>query len=161
MAYEFYITIEGSKQGKLVGESTKPAHKDKIIGRAFLYEVEAPRVAPTGKARGRRQHSPVGFVKAWGGASPQLYQALITYEVLKTVLFEFVQTTPEGTEQVFQTVKLYNATILSIKQEINPSKFDNFPDSPAIETVAMTFQRIEIENKISNLASADEWSLGV
>lgn len=158
MAYEFYITIDGSRQGKFQGEATAEAHKGKLVGHAFLYEVEAPRVAPSGRARGRRQHSPVAFVKAWGAASPQLYQALITNEMLKTVLFEFVAPNPEGVEQVFHTVKLFDASILSIKQEINPSKQDSF-EIPAIERVVLSFQRIEIENRISKMVAADEWGV--
>ena len=95
MAYEFYVSIEGTKQGKFKGESTREAHRDKIPALAFSYEVTSPRDVATGQASGRRQHGPVTFVKAWGAASPQLFQALTTNEVLKTVLFEFVGTNAE------------------------------------------------------------------
>lgn len=159
MAYEFYITVEGARQGRLIGESTKEAFKDKIVGLAFVYEIEAPRVSPSGRTRGQRKHSPVAFVKPWGAASPQLYQALTTNEMLKVVLFEFVTPNAEGVDEVYHTVKLFDANILSIKQELNPSKRENFPSAPGIETIAMTFQRIEIENKISKLTAADEWNV--
>lgn len=157
MAYEFYITIEGVRQGKMRGDSTNAAHQDKITGLAFIYEVEAPRVASSGRTRGQRKHSPVSLVKPWSASSPQLYQALITNEMLKSVLFEFVQSDAEGASLVYQTVKLFEASILSIKQEINPSKADNFPGYPAIERIALTFQRIEIENLVGKTIAADEW----
>ncbi|MBK8024191.1 MAG: type VI secretion system tube protein Hcp [Chloroflexi bacterium] len=159
MSYEFYITIEGVKQGKLKGEMASGAPKDKILGLAFLYEVEAPRVASTGRTRGARKHSPVVFVKPWGPASPQLYQALITNELLKTVLFEFVQVGLDGQRVVYHTIKLYESSILSIKHEINPSKAESFPEYPAIERVALTFQRIELQNLAANTTAADEWSM--
>ncbi|MDZ4768871.1 MAG: type VI secretion system tube protein TssD [Chloroflexota bacterium] len=160
MPVQFYVTIDGIKQGRLRGEGKSDATRDKIAGLAFLYEVEVSRVAPSGRSRGSRKHSPVIFVKAWGAASPQLYQALTTNEMLKTVFFEFVKLNADGVEMVYQTVKLFEASLLSIKQEINPSKSDNFPDEPAIERLAMTFQRIEIENLVGKTIAADEWSTG-
>ncbi|MBL8134974.1 MAG: type VI secretion system tube protein Hcp [Anaerolineae bacterium] len=160
MGYGFYITIDGVKQGKLKAEFSGDSPKDKILGLAFVYEVEAPRVAASGRTRGSRKHSPVVFVKSWGAASPQLFQAMITNELLKTVLFEFVKPDAEGVDRVYHTIKLFEASILSIKHEINPSKSDNFPDHPAIERVALTFQRIEIENLEGKTIAADEWSMG-
>lgn len=158
MAINFYITIDAVKQGRLRGEGKTETTKDKIPGLAYLYEAEVARVAPSGRSRGARKHSPVAFVKPWGAASPQLYQALVTNEILKVVLFEFVRAGDDGIELVYHRVKLSEASILAIKHEINPSKNDNFPDEPAIERVALSFQRIEIENLIGKTIAADEWS---
>jgi type VI secretion system secreted protein Hcp len=160
MSTQFYVTIEGVRQGRLRGDAAHENHREKIVGLAFLYEVEVARIAPSGRSRGARKHSPVVFVKAWDSASTQLFQALTTSEMLKTVTFEFIRTTADGAEEVYHVVRLLEASILTIKQEINPSKSDNFPGYPAIERVALTFQRIEIENKARGTRAADEWSAG-
>jgi len=78
MAHEFYVTVEGSKQGKLKGESPREQHKDKLPGLGFHYSVSSPRESGSGQATGRRIHQPVSFVKEWGAATPQLFQALTT-----------------------------------------------------------------------------------
>ncbi len=160
MAKHFYVTIEGVRQGRLRGEAVEEKHREKIVGLAFLYEVEVSRIAPSGRSRGARKHSPVVFVKAWDSASPQLFQALTTNEMLRTVTFEFVRANDDGAEEVYHVIRLMEASILTIKQEINPSKSDNFPEYPAIERVALTFQRIEIESKGRGITAADEWSTG-
>jgi hypothetical protein len=36
MAYEFYVSVEGTKQGKFKGESVREQHKDKIAGISLL-----------------------------------------------------------------------------------------------------------------------------
>lgn len=150
MAYEFYVTIEGTKQGKLKGDSKKKAHKDAIVGLAFEYAVTSPRDAGSGQATGKRQHSPIVITKRWGAATPQLYQALITNEVLKSVLIEFVKVNSAGKEYVYHTIKLTNAAVVSIEQYANPEDHE-------LEDVSFVCQKIEIENKDGKTMVIDDW----
>ena len=161
MASTFFVTIEGAKQGVFKGESQGERSKDKISGYAFSYAVTSPRDAATGQASGKRQYSPVTFVKEWGAASPQLFQAAVTNEVLKSVLFEFVHTTAEGEEEVFETVKLTNATVSHIKDSFDGRNGgggagNHGPSGPTMEEVALTFQKIEIENKPGKTMAVDD-----
>ena len=45
MAYEFYVTIEAAKQGRMPAETDRKAHKGKLAGIGFSYEVTSPRDA--------------------------------------------------------------------------------------------------------------------
>ncbi len=121
MAYEFYVTVEGTRQGKFKGESDRKAHEDKVPGLAFHYSVASPRDAASGMATGRRTHQPVSFVKEWGAATPQFQQAMITNETFKSVLFEFLKVNDNGEEYVFHTIKLGTALITEIQQYIDPA----------------------------------------
>ncbi len=152
---EFYVSIEGTKQGKFKGESLREAHPDTLPARGFGYEVRAPRDASTGMAAGKRVHGPVTFLKEWGAASPQLFQALTTNEVLKTVLFEFVHTTDDGSEEVYHTIKLTNATVASIRQY---TAADAGVASRGVDEVALAFERIEIESKTGKTMAMDSWA---
>lgn len=161
MAHEFYVTIEGSKQGKLAGESPLEAHKGKLTGVEFHYSVQSPRDAASGMASGRRSHQPVRFVKEWGAATPQLFSALCNSEVLKSVLFEFVKIDPNGEEYVFHTIKLSNANLIELEQYVeDPAPSDAAPsdagDARPLEKVSLTFQRIEIENVDGKTSAVDE-----
>ncbi len=156
MAYEYYVSIEGAKQGKFKGESIREAWKEKIPAIGFEYEVKSPRDAASGLATGKRQHQPVTIVKQWGASSPQIFQALVTNELLKTVLFEFVRTNSNGEEQVFYTIKLTNATIVSFHPHINQQN-SNSNDIPETEEVSFTFQKIELENKLAKTMATDDW----
>jgi type VI secretion system secreted protein Hcp len=133
----FYVTITGTKQRKFKGETTIPAHAAQLVGVGFDYGVAIPRDSATGLASGKRVHRPVVFTKQWGAASPQLFQAAVTNEVLKTVQFDFYRTDASGAEVVYYTVKLSNAGISSIRSYMSTSS------TPAralnLEEVALTF----------------------
>lgn len=167
MAYEFYISTEGTKQGKFKGESPREAHKEKCAGLALQYEVTSPRDAATGQASGKRQHKPLIITKEWGASTPQFFQALVTNEVLKSVLLEFVQTTPEGVEEIYHTIKLSNATVANIKQYVGATRFSQDSggsrhgaayDTHELEDISFTFQKIEIESKTGKTMVADDWT---
>jgi type VI secretion system secreted protein Hcp len=154
MAYEFYVTIEAAKQGRLAGESTREVHKGKLAGIGFSYEVTSPRDAASGQATGKRQHGAVTFTKEWGAASPQLFTALVTNEVIKSALFEFVRTNDVGVERVFQTLRLTNAAVTAIHQYVGVQD-DAELDNAELEDVALTFRGIEIQNIDAKTAASD------
>ena len=153
---EFYVTIEGSKQGKLEGESQLDRKSDRLTGISFHYAVSSPRDVASGQATGRRQHQPIVFTKQWGAASPQLFQALVTNEVLKSVAFEFVEPGVEGEKPTtFQTITLANAQVTQIEQYINGEP-EPPADPRALERISLSFQRIEITNVAGGTTAVDD-----
>ena len=150
-AYEFYVTIEGVKQGKFKGDGKAKAHPGTIACLAFAYEVKSPRDASTGMATGRRQHEPIVITKRWDSASPQLFQALVSNESLKSVLLEFVRTRPDGQEEVYYTITLQDAMVVGIKQ------YTDAAGGRELEDVSFSFQRIFVEDKVGKAASMDAW----
>jgi len=164
MAYEFYVTIKGTTQGKFKGESSREGHKEKIAGLKFGYELKSPRDIATGQASGKRQHNPVSFTKEWGPSSPMIFQACATNEVLTDVLFEFIKTDPNGKEVIYHKIKLTNATVANIKQytgggdaSASSAKTTATYDTHELEDVSMTFQKIEIENVPGKTEAGDDW----
>ncbi len=152
----FYVTIEGTRQGRFKGESLRA--RDKIEGLRFVSAVSSPRDTATGQASGKRQYSPIIFTKEWGVASPQILQALATNEDLKSVVFELVKSAPNGAEYVFQTIRLSNATFVSVKQYIAVPSEGAPPDPRALEDVAVAFQRIDVENHDGKTMASDSWT---
>lgn len=166
MAYEFYVTVEGTKQGKFKGESIREAHKEKLTGLSYRHEIKSPRDVATGQASGKRQHGPISMTKEWGAATPQIFQALVTNEVLKSVFFEFVATTPEGIEEVYYTIKLVNATVSQVRymtggntvEGSGSAKNTSTYDTHELEELSFTYQRIELEHKPGKTAAFDDWT---
>ena len=154
MAYEFYVTIEAAKQGRLAGEIPRSVHKGKLAGIGFSYEVTSPRVAGSGAGTGGREHGPVTFTKEWGAASPQLFSALVTNEVIESALFEFVRRNDVGVDYVFHTIKLTDACVTAIHQYVAAQE-DAELDNAELEDVALTFRGIEIENVDGGTAASD------
>ncbi len=157
MADEFYVTVEGTRTGLFSEESTVEAHQGKLVGIGFHYSLESPRDPASGMATGRRIHHPVTFVKEWGAATPEFFNALCTNEVLTSVLFEFVGAHPEtGEEYAFHKIRLTNATVSAIEQFIGPDPGVEHRSGP-LERISLTFQKIEVDNVHGRTTAVDEW----
>ena len=163
MSYEFYVSIEGTKQGKFKGESPRDKWKEKFPALSYSHQIQSPRDIATGQASGKRQHGPITVTKEWGASSPQIFQALVTNEVLKSVLFEFIHTTPDGSEEVYQTVKLTNATVCSVQyltgtgESAESAKTTAAYDTHELEQVSFTYQKIEMEHLPGKTSASDDW----
>jgi type VI secretion system secreted protein Hcp len=158
VGFQIYATIVGSKQGAFKGEGIGPGKADKIPAVAFSYGVVEPYDAATGRITGRRQHKPVVLTKEWGASSPQFFQAAYTNEVLKSVLIEFYTVERDGKEAVDHTVKLTNATIVSV----DDAEEDKTPaDTNERERISFVFQKIEIESLSGKTSAMDDWSAQV
>src|SRR5215472_6489461 len=96
MAHKFYVTMEGAVQGKFKGELSEKDMPNKLAGLQFSFEMTAPYDKATGQSAGKRQMHPVSFIKERGAASAMIFHALTTNEVIKSVLFEFYHTKPDG-----------------------------------------------------------------
>ena len=163
MAYEFYAKIEGTTQGAFKGESPRKAHAEQIAGLSYAHKITAPRDVATGQASGKRQHGPITITKEWGAASPQLFQALCTNEILKSVVFDFYNTTKEGTEQIYYTITLTDATVASIEymtgtgESAGSAKTTATYDTHELEAISFTYRRIEVESKVGKTMAMDDW----
>ena len=173
---DYYLKIEGAKQGKFKGEATRAGQPDWIRGCKFSYQAASPRdvatrqasgkrdmatgqasgqvVSPrdvaTGQASGKRQHGSIVIVKEWGAASPQIAQAMNAGEVLTSVEMEFVRPGADGADVVYKTLKLTNATIASVRRLPGGN-------GPGLEEVSFTFQKIEAKGRDGRTMAMDDW----
>jgi type VI secretion system secreted protein Hcp len=161
----FYVLVEGTK-GLFANESVVSSHPNRVVGRDFNYLVKVPRDAATGALSGKRQHAPVVLTKEWGAASPQLFQALFSNEVLKSVVFEFYQTSQAtGEEELAILVKLTNATVVEIHQysaDAGPAataKHTSGSGAPRFEDVSFMFGGIEIQHLAGKTMAVDQIGL--
>jgi type VI secretion system secreted protein Hcp len=149
-AEAMYVAVTGQVQGPFRGEIVQKNFEGKFSALKFRYGVGSPRDAATGMATGRVQQKPVIISKAWGAASSQLYQALLTNENLALVTIDFV--TPDGNGLMVLThrIRLTNARVVDISQStesLDPARpIAATAAQIQLEEVSLTFQRIEIED---------------
>jgi len=159
MPFTCFVSVEGEKQGKFKGEpglSKLAAGKISVI--KFSSAVVSPTDAASGLPTGKRQHKAIEFVKELNNAaSPQFFQALTQNETLKTVLFEFVATTPAGEEVVSYTIKLTNARVTSSEVLLDRTERGKPFDAHELQRVTLTFEKIEHEDKQAKLVANDDW----
>jgi type VI secretion system secreted protein Hcp len=160
MPFSCYVSIEGTKQGKFKGEqSFSKLGTGKITVLRLNYSVDMPHDLATGKPSGKRQHGVVRFTKEVGAASPQLFQALVQNEALKTVLFEFVRTTASGEEQVYFTIKLTGGNVAHVATSFDATIRGTRVDGHQLQEVDLTFDKIEVEETTAKTTSSDNWDI--
>jgi type VI secretion system secreted protein Hcp len=153
-AVEIFIAVEGTKQGKFKGDSPVIPFKDQSRVLKFSYGVVSPRDVSTGQARGKRQHKPIVITREPGAASPQFFTALVTNEVLKPVVIQFLRgNVNTGINEVQQIITLTNPSISDFRQYVGD-------DGRWLEDVAFAFQQIQIENKPGKTMAVDSWAPG-
>jgi type VI secretion system secreted protein Hcp len=166
MAFQAYMTIKGSKQGTFKGESSQTPHTDKIGILSFAYELTSPRDPLTGQASGRRQHQPITILKELDAASPQLFHALVTNELLTDINFEFYSISPEGKEELRYTIKGLNGGVANLKlytgnttgEALSAGKHVEVSETVLLEEVSFTFQTIQMEHTPSTKSAVDDWT---
>ena len=160
MSFTCFVSIEGEKQGKFKGEpALSKLGTEKITVTNFNSAINVPHDAASGQVSGKRQYVPVVFIKELGEASPQLTAAVVQNEVLKSVLFEFVRTTATGKEEVFYTIKLTNAHIVT-REMFTETSLARVPAATReLERIGLTFQKIEVEHVVGKTTASDDWEV--
>lgn len=148
-----FVTIEGTRQGKFKADGG-PKFGDRIPVLRFTYELEAPRDVATGQSSGKRQHNQVRIVKDWSAASPQFFQAMVTNEILKSVLIEVFRATQTGQEELIATIRLTDATISQSKVAVSDSTSGDGPAGRLVDEIHFISQKLEIANPVAKTAAA-------
>jgi type VI secretion system secreted protein Hcp len=156
-AENIYCAIVGAKQGSIQSDSG-PAGNSKLIPvLAFMQEVTVPYDQSAGLASGKVTHSPVTIVKQLDGASPQLFAAAVTNEVLRSVTCTFYRATTQAANHAYFKITLTNAAIVEYKDNGNGVNGTAVGDDR--ESIQLTYQKIDIEDLDTNTSAVDDWSV--
>ena len=120
--------------GKFKGESTAKPFSGQSRVLKCSYGVASPHDVSTGLASVKRQHNPIVITKVPGLASPQFFSALVTNEVLKSVVIQFLRPSAEGVNEVQQTISLTNSSVSDFRQYVGD-------DGRWLEDVRSLFKR--------------------
>ena len=166
MSYESYMVIKGSKQGQLKGECSRDSHKEKMPILNVQYEVHAPVDVSTGKAKGKRAHKPIIVTKEWGAATPQIFSACVSNELLNQVDLYFYDKDQNGKDQEYYHITLKDAHVIKHRKYTgdrndpstgstakNPGQYDTME----LEDISLSFKTITVEHKLASTVVTDRW----
>ncbi len=135
-AFDAYMTINGTKQGRFKGE----AMSEKISVTSVSHDV---RMA-SGMTTGRRQHGEITIRREVDAASPKLFQALSTNEVLSDVTIVF-HASGAGARKAAQTINLKNARITADRK------------AGGSELITLEYDTIEVTWTDGGKTATDDW----
>ena len=140
-----HMEIEGVAQGKIEGICSVEGLEGTIPVVGLEQTIHIPTDQQSGQPTGKRVHSPISVVKYIDKASPKLYKALVTGEMLNVTL-RWYGIDPAGATEHFFTVSLEDAIIVEVK-----SYFPNF------EGVSFTYRKIVWSWEPDGTHSEDDW----
>ena len=110
------LSVKGAKQGDIKGSNAIKGREGTMECVEVGLEVATPRDAASGLASGKRQYKPLRCVKRVDRASPLLFTALVTNEVLPSVGLQVWGTGKEGQSVATYSIALKSANIASLRQ---------------------------------------------
>lgn len=166
MASIAYITITGSKQGPItkdantadsIGNMWQQGHEDESQVYFFESNTIVPRDPNSGSPIGTRRHEPVRFVKPLDKASPMLWQALATGEVLTEIELKFWRTSTQGQQEHYYTIKWEDAVLVGGKT-ILPDFYDAANDSRGhCEEWSFAYRKCDWTHEKAGTSASDDW----
>ena len=131
-----YLTVVGSKQGPIKGESETPGHVNDIAVLAWRWGVKSPYSTGSTASTGRRVYEVLQVDKQIDSSSTPLLSALAFNEALKSVTLSLRKAGTEG--GTFLRMKLEAARVIS-------SEMQSAPSGAVHETIQIAYTKIEIE----------------
>ena len=161
MAFDAYLRLKGVNQGDINGPVTRPGRKGSIKVIAWTHEVISPRDAASGLPTGKRQHRPITITKEIDSTSPLLMNVLVNNENLPQWELALWQHNASGKAVHYFTIRLTNASIAAIRQEmLNTQVPDNKPLRER-EHISFCYQKIEWTNLAGGITAEDDWEAPV
>ncbi|MDD2137842.1 Hcp family type VI secretion system effector [Pseudomonas kurunegalensis] len=161
-----YISIEGKTQGNItagaftsesVGNVFVQGHEDEILVQEIKHQVTVPTDPQSGQPTGQRVHKPFVFTSSLNKATPLMYQALASGEMLPTVEVKWYRTSVEGTQEHFFTTKLEDATIVDINTVLPYAQNQKNNNYTQLVEVALSYRKITWTHEAAGTLGSDDW----
>jgi type VI secretion system secreted protein Hcp len=156
MALNAYLKIQGQRTGEIRGASTIRGKENLNPVIAVSHEIVSPRDASSGLPTGRRQHRPITITKEVDKASPLLANVLVNNENITDWELKFFKPV-NGRETHFYSIRLTNASIVSIRTEMLNNAYPENAPHAVREHVTFTYQRIEWTYVDGGIVAEDDW----
>lgn len=138
------------------GEDTVLGVSDVIQVFGFEAGVVATFDAASGLPTGQRQYEPIVFRKRVDKASPKIMEALTAGQIVDLAVFRFHRPSPAaGQEEVYYTITLTNARVVSINHSTGASTDSS---EPVTEQIGFVFEKIIWTHEIGGVEHTDDWS---
>jgi type VI secretion system secreted protein Hcp len=157
MALNAYLTLKGQTSGDVKGSVTQKGHEDNIMIVAWSHAVSSPRDAASGLPTGKRMHKPMKIVKEIDKSTPILYNMLCNNENITNWELTCWRPGKTGSEIMFYTIKLTNASIANMHSYSLNNKDPNLMKFPELEEVEFCYQKIEWIWPDGGISALDDW----
>jgi len=156
-ALNAYMRLVGEVQGEIKGSVTQAGRENSIMVIGFNHDVFSPRSVESGLPNEGRQHSPLCITKEIDKSTPLLMNAWSRGETMKHFELRFYRPTSAGTELQYYSILLYDAQIVSIRQEMLNNKYPDNMSHNVRENVTFVYKGIQWVYEDGGILFEDDW----
>lgn len=166
MANPAFMSIQGSTQGNItagagseesVGNMAINDHKDESRVIKLDHNVFIPKDPHSGMATGQRVHEAINLTKLVDKASPLLYNALATNEVLDEVILSYYRQSATGMIELFMKQTLKQAQISAMRHMLPDVLNKDMEHYGQIEEVSISYATIILEHVTGGTVYEDKF----
>jgi type VI secretion system secreted protein Hcp len=160
VALNAYLRLKGQSLGNITGSVTRKGLEGWIAVLAASHDISSPHDGATGQVTGQRIHTPFVITKEVDQASPRLYSALASNELITEWELRFFrrQKMLGATGDVnHYRVTLTNASLVSISLRMANDTNARPARLAEHELVAFTYQQIDWTWALGGVTATDTW----
>lgn len=152
-----YLRLTGEDQGEIRGGVTQIGREGSILVIAYNHELMTPRDPKDGLLTELRQHAPLRITKEIDKSTPLLVNAWSHGERMSRFELRFWRPSTIGMETQTYTIRLFDAQIVSIRQEMLNNRYPEYANHLEREHVTFVYRGIEWVYEPEQLDFKDEW----
>ncbi|WP_338490531.1 Hcp family type VI secretion system effector [Pseudomonas trivialis] len=132
-------------------------HEDEILAQEVDHQIAAPTDPQSGQTSGQRAHKPLTFTSALNKASPRLYQALATGEMLPTVEVKWFRTSGDGKQEHFFTTRLEDATVVDIHTVLPHAQNSSNENYTQLIKTSLGYRKVSWTHVVAGTEASEDW----
>lgn len=166
MASPAFVKIEGTTQGLITAGACSPEsvgnmavddHVDESRVLQVNHNVYVPKDPHSGMATGLRVHESIELTKMTDKATPLIYNALSTNEVLENVEIKYYRPSATGALEHFMTTTLGQAQVAGIRHCLPDVLDKNKSHYNQCDVVLISYAKITIDHVVGGTTFEDSF----
>jgi len=161
-----YLSIEGQTQGNItagaftadsVGNIYVEGHEDEMLVQAVSHDISVPTDPQSGQPSGQRVHGPLIVTCALNKATPLIFNAVVSGEMLPEVRLNWYRTSTEGKQEHFFTYILEDAIATDLSIDMPHAQDESSSNFTQLVNVTFTYRKVTLEHNVSGTSGSDDW----
>lgn len=152
------LITEGAGTEESIGAAWIKGHENESMVQAFMHQVTIPRDFQSGSPTGQRVHEPAIITKVYDKASPLIYNALTSGEMLDEVVIRWYRTNKQGKQEHYFTHTLKNALVVDVKAIMYNCQDPAKANFTHLEEVSFTYGAITWNHVLGKTQGDDDWN---
>lgn len=158
MSVPAYLWLYNQSGSLIQGGSNVISREGAIELLSFNHGLHIPYDGNTGRLTGTRVHDQLSVTKEFDKATPYLYRAVATSEILQKAIIKWYRVNDSGMEEEFMHFIMENVKVTAITPVMHNFKNTSGLNNNPTESIGLAYSKITWLYLDGNIQFTDEWN---